>query len=158
VGELQIRTPYIMSGYLDAPDLTAAAFQDGWFRTGDLARVREGGVVELAGRAKELIVRGGNKVSPLEIEQVFAAHPDVAAAMATGLPDPVLGERIHLLVVLRPGRTCGADALREFAAPRLPKFKRPDAFHFADALPLGRTGKADRGALRVLLAAQDAGV
>jgi acyl-CoA synthetase (AMP-forming)/AMP-acid ligase II len=151
VGELQIRTPYIMNGYLDAPELTDQAFADGWFRTGDMARVRDEDVVELAGRTKELISRGGNKVSPLEIEQVFAAHPDVAAAMASGVADPILGERIHLLVVTKPGRTCSADALREFGAPRLAKFKQPDAFHFAAELPLGRTGKADRGALRRLI-------
>jgi long-chain acyl-CoA synthetase len=151
VGELQIRTPFVMNGYLDAPELTASAFQDGWFRTGDVARVRAGGVVELAGRAKELIARGGNKVSPLELEQVFSAHPDVAAAMAAGAADPILGERIHLLVVPRPGRIVTAQALREFAAPRLPKFKQPDAYHFAAELPLGRTGKSDRGALRRMI-------
>jgi long-chain acyl-CoA synthetase len=151
VGELQIRTPYVMNGYLDAPELTQRAFADGWFCTGDMARVRDRDVVELAGRAKELISRGGNKVSPLEIEQVFAAHPDVAAAMASGVADPILGERIHLLVVAKPGRTCSAAALREFGVPRLAKFKQPDVFHFAAELPLGRTGKADRGALRRLI-------
>jgi acyl-CoA synthetase (AMP-forming)/AMP-acid ligase II len=151
VGELQIRTPFIMNGYLDAPALTAVAFQGGWFRTGDMARVREGGVVELAGRAKELISRGGNKVSPLELEQVFAAHPDVAAAMAAGAADPILGERIHVLVVPRLGRVMTEESLRAHAAARLPKFRQPDAYHFADALPLGRTGKADRGALKAML-------
>jgi long-chain acyl-CoA synthetase len=151
VGELQIRTPFIMNGYLDAPALTAAAFQDGWFRTGDMARVREGGVVELAGRAKELISRGGNKVSPLELEQIFAAHPDVAAAMAAGAADPILGERIHVLVVPRPGRVMTEESLRAHAAARLPKFRQPDAYHFAEAVPLGRTGKADRGALKAMI-------
>jgi len=155
VGELQIRTPFIMSGYLDAPELTARAFQDGWFRTGDMGRVREGGVVELVGRAKELISRGGNKVSPLELEQVFAAHPDVAAAMAAGAADPILGERIHLLVVPRPGRVLTENALREHAASRLPRFRQPDAYHIAESMPLGRTGKADRGALKAMIEAGD---
>lgn len=150
-GELQIRTPFIMNGYLDAPELTTAAFQDGWFRTGDMGHVREGGVVELAGRAKELISRGGNKISPLELENVFAAHPDVAAAMAAGAADPILGERIHMLVVPRTGRVLTHDSLRAHAASRLPKFRWPDAYHFADALPLGRTGKADRGALKAMI-------
>lgn len=157
VGELQIRTPFAMNGYLDAPELTQAAFQDGWLRTGDMARLRDGDVVELAGRAKEIISRGGNKVSPLEIEQAFAEHPDVAAAMATGVADPILGERIHLLVVPRPGSSPDERALREFALARLPKFKLPDAIHFGAELPLGRTGKADRGALRRSLEAGDAG-
>jgi len=151
VGELQIRTPFIMNGYLDAPELTAAAFQDGWFRTGDMSRAREGGVVELVGRAKELISRGGNKVSPLELEQVFAAHPDIAAAMAAGAADPILGERIHLLVVPRPGRDLTEQALREHAASHLPKFRQPDVYHIADTLPLGRTGKADRGTLKAMI-------
>ncbi|MCL4799294.1 MAG: acyl--CoA ligase [Burkholderiales bacterium] len=153
VGELQIRTPYAMSGYLDQPELTAAAYRDGWFRTGDMGCTRDGGVVELVGRAKELIARGGNKISPLELEQVFAAHPDVAAAMAVGAADPALGERIHLLIVPKPACAPSAAALREFAAPRLPKYKMPDAIHFAQALPLGRTGKADRGALRRMIEA-----
>jgi acyl-CoA synthetase (AMP-forming)/AMP-acid ligase II len=150
-GELQIRTPFIMSGYLDAPELTAAAFQRDWFRTGDIARERAGGVVELAGRAKELISRGGNKISPLELEQVFAAHPDVAGAMAAGAADPILGERIHVLVVPRPGRTLTQEALRAHAASRLPRFRQPDVYYIAEALPLGRTGKADRGALRTMI-------
>ena len=150
VGELQIRTPFIMNGYLDQPELTSAAFQDGWFRTGDMARVREG-VVELTGRAKELISRGGNKISPLELEQVFAMHPDVAGAMASGAADPILGERIHVLVVPRPGRVLTPEALRAHAASRLPRFRQPDAYHIADALPLGRTGKADRGMLRAMI-------
>ena len=150
-GELQIRTPFIMNGYLDAPELTDVAFQDGWFRTGDIARQRDSGVVELAGRAKEQISRGGIKISPLELEQVFAAHPDVAAAMAAGAADPILGERIHLLVVPRPGRVLVEEALRAHAASRLPKFRQPDAYHIADALPLGRTGKADRGALKAMI-------
>jgi acyl-CoA synthetase (AMP-forming)/AMP-acid ligase II len=148
VGELQLRTPFVMNGYLDAPEATCAAFQDGWLRTGDMARLRDGEVVELAGRAKELISRGGNKVSPLEIEQVFAEHPEVAAAMATGVADAILGERIHLLVVPRPGSSPTEAALRDFAAARLPRFKQPDAIHFGVELPLGRTGKADRAALR----------
>ena len=157
VGELQLRTPFAMNGYLDAPDATRAAFQDGWLRTGDMARLRDGEVVELAGRAKELISRGGNKVSPLEVEQVFAEHPDVAAAMATGVADPILGERIHLLIVARPGRSPAEVALREFASARLPRFKQPDAIHFGDELPTGRTGKADRAALRRKLESGGAG-
>jgi acyl-CoA synthetase (AMP-forming)/AMP-acid ligase II len=140
-----------MNGYLDAPELTAAAFQGEWFRTGDIAREREDGVVELTGRAKELISRGGNKISPLELEQVFAAHPDVAGAMAAGAADPILGERIHVLVVPRPGRTLTQETLRLHAASRLPKFRQPDVYYIADALPLGRTGKADRGALRAMI-------
>ena len=155
VGELQIRTPFAMNGYLDAPEISAASYDDGWLRTGDMARLRDGEVVELAGRAKELISRGGNKISPLEVEQAFADHPDVAAVMATGVADAILGERIHLLAVRRPGCSLTEAALREFGAARLPRFKQPDAIHFGEELPLGRTGKADRSALRRALESGD---
>lgn len=169
VGELQIRSPFLMNGYLDEPALTDAAYQDGWFRTGDLARGlgegtgegtgdgmgndAAGEVVELMGRQKELISRGGNKVTPVEIEQAVCAHPDVAAAMAAGIADAVLGERIHVLVVPRAGAAFDGDALRRHLATRLERFKQPDAFHVATELPLGRTGKADRGQFKALVEA-----
>jgi long-chain acyl-CoA synthetase len=151
-GELQIRSAFMMSGYLDRPALTAAAFDGDWFRTGDIARTREGGVVELLGRAKELISRGGVKISPLEIEQILARHPDIAEALVAGIPDPLMGERIHALVVMRPGALVDEDALRAWAGKWLEKFRIPDVFHFGTALPLGRTGKADRGRLREIAA------
>lgn len=152
-GELLIRTPFGMLGYLDQEDLTRASFQDGYFRTGDLARPGPDGSVVLAGRLKDVISRGGNKIVPLEIDRLFASHPDVNAALATGVPDPLLGERIHLLVVARPGARLDQRALLDWAAGRIEKFKLPDAVHFADELPVGRTGKADRGVLRERIAA-----
>jgi len=152
VGELQIATPYAMRGYLDAPDLTAGAFSGRWFRTGDLARVVDGGLVELMGRRKEVISRGGNKVTPVEIEQALCAHPDVAAAMAVGVVDPLLGERIHMLLVPRSGTTLDLAAIQDFLATRLERYKHPDRYYLADALPTGRTGKADRGQLRTMIA------
>ncbi len=151
VGELQIRSPYLMRGYLDAPELTSAAYQDGWFKTGDLGRDVDGQVVELMGRQKEVISRGGNKVTPAEIEQSICSHPDVAAALAVGIADAVLGERIHLLVVARAGTQLEVDALRQHLATRLERYKHPDTFYFAPALPLGRTGKADRAQFKALV-------
>lgn len=157
VGELQIRSPYLMRGYLDDPALTEAGYQEGWFKTGDIARELGSGVgngvgsetdgqlVELMGRLKEVISRGGNKVTPVEIEQALCAHADVSAAMAVGIADPVLGERIHVLVVPRGGVALDIASLREHLEPRLERYKHPDAYYLAEALPLGRTGKADRG-------------
>jgi long-chain acyl-CoA synthetase len=150
-GELQILTRFIMSGYLDEPVLTQKAFHENYFRSGDIARSRGNGVVELVGRAKELISRAANKISPLEIEQVFLKHPAVAEAMVTGVPDPVIGERIHILIIPRNAAEPSEDELRSWASQWLEKFKMPDAFHFGTALPLGRTGKADRGRLRELV-------
>jgi acyl-CoA synthetase (AMP-forming)/AMP-acid ligase II len=152
-GELQIRSPTAMAGYLDAPDSTAAAFEDGWFRTGDLARRRDDGRLELVGRAKDLIIRAGNKVSPLELERVFAEHPDVAGALVTGAPDLTKGEAIHLLVVPRDGARLDQPRLIDWARGRLERYKLPDRVHFAAELPLGRSGKADRAAFRKLIEA-----
>ena len=151
-GELALRSPYHMHGYLDAPALTAASYDpDGYFLTGDLARERPDGLVELIGRAKELIVRGGNKISPLELERLYLEHPDVGNALATGVGDERLGEAIHVLIVPRPGAAPEADELRRWAEGRIDPYKRPDAVHIGDALPTGRTGKADRRALRDLI-------
>lgn len=148
MGELQISSPFLMSGYLDEPALEP--IKAGWLATGDLARERDPGVVELVGRKKELIYRGGHKVSPQEIEFACGAHPRVAAALAVGRPDERMGQRIHLLVVPRaPGVT--AAELRGFLSGHLEKYKLPDAFYFAAALPAGRTGKADRGQFVALL-------
>ena len=147
-GELQIRTPFAMNGYLDEPELTRAAFADGYFRTGDLARAREDGRVELAGRIKDIIIRGGANVSPLELDHLLAQHPDVAAALTAGVPDPMVGERIHALVVPRANASIGEKDLRQWVAGRIERFKWPDVYHFGRELPTGRTGKVDRGALR----------
>jgi long-chain acyl-CoA synthetase len=147
-GELQIRTPFAMNGYLDEPELTRAAFADGYFRTGDLARAREDGRVELAGRIKDIIIRGGANVSPLELDHLLAQHPDVAAALTAGVPDPMVGERIHALVVPRANASIGETDLRQWIAGRIERFKWPDVYHFGRELPTGRTGKVDRGALR----------
>src|SRR5262249_54019537 len=150
-GELQIKTPTPMRGYLDAPDLTAAAFDDGWLRTGDLARLRPDGRVELVGRAKDLILRAGNKIAPLELERVLAEHPDVVAVLATGAPDPLKGEQVHLFVVPRDGAGLDQARLLDWARERLDRHKLPDRIHFGRELPVGATGKADRRALRALV-------
>jgi long-chain acyl-CoA synthetase len=148
IGELNISSPFLMSGYLDEPALTP--IRDGWLATGDLAREREPGIVEIAGRKKELIYRGGNKVSPLEIEFACSAHPKVAAALAIGRPDERLGQRIHALVVPRENGLTVSD-LRAFLATRVERYKIPDLFYFARELPAGRTGKADRGRFAAML-------
>lgn len=158
VGELLIRTPYLMTGYLSDSAKTQATMTGAWLRTGDLARVRmNDGMVELAGRSKQLIVRGGVKVSPLEIEALFAEHPGCADCLAVGLPDPVLGERIHLLVVPRNDKVPDSDALRVWGRSGMERYKVPDRFHIVPELPLGRTGKIDRLQAR-RIAAEAAGI
>ena len=143
-----------MAGYLDDLTQTAAAFADGYFRTGDLATVRNDGYVQLVGRSKDVISRGGNKIAPLEIEHLFAQHQGVLAALAFGVPDDRLGESLHLMVVARDGSLSEGD-LREWAKSRLERFRTPDVFHFVEALPAGRTGKADRAAARMYLSRRE---
>lgn len=150
VGELQIRSPAVMSGYLDDPGQTAAVFDDGYFRTGDLVSEREDGYVELVGRSKDIVSRGGNKIAPLEIENVFVQHGGVAAALVFGMPDDKLGERLHMMVVSRDP-TLDEMQLRAWSAERLERFKIPNVIHFVGSLPVGRTGKADRAAARTEL-------
>ncbi|MGD9866490.1 MAG: class I adenylate-forming enzyme family protein [Hyphomicrobiales bacterium] len=152
-GELQIRSPYAMRGYLDEPALTAEAFQDGYLRTGDQARLREDGFVEITGRLKDLVNRAGNKIAPVEIEASFLAHPQVMEALAAGVPDPMRGEALHLVVVGRPGACLDPEALLHWASERMERFKLPDRIHVAAELPVGGTGKADRNALRAMIAA-----
>lgn len=144
-----------MLGYLDDPLLTEKAFEGGYFKTGDLALLREDGYVQLVGRSKDIVSRGGNKIGPLEIENLFARHEAVAAALAFGMPDERLGESLHLMIVRRDPRLTESD-LREWARERIERFKLPDAIHFVDTLPVGRTGKADRAAAQLALQQQGA--
>jgi long-chain acyl-CoA synthetase len=150
-GELQIRSPYLMTGYLDDAELTLAAHSDSYFKTGDLAFINPEGDVQFRGRQKEIIVRGGNKVTPMEVEQAVNMFPGVMTAMATGVEDPLLGETIHVLIV--PSAQCSLDfeRLQEFLTGKLEKYKIPDAFYIAESVPVGRTGKADRRELKLMI-------
>lgn len=147
-GGLQIYSPYLMKGYLGDQELTKAAFSGEWFKTGDIAKEVAPSILELMGRSKDLISRGGNKVTPGEIEQAICAHPSVAAAMAVGMPDAVLGERIHVLIVLNSSKSISKEEINSHLSLRLEKYKLPDFFYVVDSLPTGKTGKADRTQLR----------
>ena len=149
-GELQIRTPFGMLGYLDNPALTEASFDGGYFKTGDLARMTAEGTVALVGRAKDIISRGGNKIAPLEIDNLLAEHPEIAAALCASVADERLGEVIHAVIVTRAGARLDAADLRDWLLARTERFKVPDVFHFRDALPSGASGKADRRAVAQL--------
>jgi acyl-CoA synthetase (AMP-forming)/AMP-acid ligase II len=149
-GELQIRTPFGMLGYLDGAALTEASFDGGYFKTGDLARMTADGAVALIGRAKDIISRGGNKIAPLEIDNLLAQHPEIAAALCAGVADERLGEVVHAVIVTRAGARLDAATLRDWLLARTERFKVPEVFHFRDALPSGSSGKADRRAVAQL--------
>jgi len=140
-GELWIKTPAVMDGYLDAPEETAAVLIDGWFRTGDIARVDGEGFVTIVGRARERIKRGGYSIFPAEVESVLLAHPAVAEAAVVAMPDPTLGEEVAAFVALRPGTSADAEALIAWCRDRLAAFKYPRRVTLLDALPRSATGK-----------------
>ena len=156
-GELLVRTPFGMAGYLDDPALTDAAFIDGYYRTGDLAKQMPDGSVALVGRLKELVSRGGNKIAPQEIDDILSSHPAVSASLSAGLPDARLGEALHSAVVLAAGHEITATALRSWLAERTERFKLPDTITIMDALPTGPTGKASRAELKRILVSQLSG-
>ena len=142
VGEVVIRGPNVMQGYRNNPEANASSFVDGWFRTGDQGRMEATGHLRLTGRLKELINRGGEKISPLEVDAVLAEHPLVAEAVSFGVPDPMYGEEVHAAVVLG-GEVTRAE-LERFCKERLAAFKVPKVFHIVDALPRTATGKVQR--------------
>ncbi len=143
-GEVAIRGRNVFQGYENNPEANAAAFTDGWFRTGDEGRLDEQGYLRLTGRIKELINRGGEKVSPLEVDTVLMDHPAVAQCLTFGVPHPMLGEEVAAAIVARDGVTCAETDLREFAATRLAAFKVPRRIYFMEELPKGPTGKLMR--------------
>lgn len=144
IGEVVIRGRNVTAGYEANPEANAKAFTDGWFRTGDQGAFDADGFLSLTGRLKELINRGGEKVSPLEVDGVLSGHPAVAQALCFAIPHPKLGEEVGAAVVLREGMDCGERELREFAAQHLADFKVPRKVVFLAEIPKGATGKLMR--------------
>ena len=144
IGEVVIRGPNVTPGYDNNPSANAKAFTNGWFRTGDQGRIDEEGYVFLTGRLKEIISRGGEKFSPLEVDVVLLDHPAIAQACTFGIPHDKLGEEVGVVVVLRPGETVSEAEVRDFAAVRLAAFKVPRRVLIMDDLPKGATGKVQR--------------
>jgi acyl-CoA synthetase (AMP-forming)/AMP-acid ligase II len=148
IGELWLRTPTRMTGYWRDAEATAATVVDGWLRTGDLASIDERGLVRLAGRRKEMFVRGGYNVYPAEVEAQLSAHPAVAEVAVVPRPDPVMGEIGVAVVVPRDrARPPTLDDLRGWLAGRLAGYKHPEAVRVVDVLPLTPMQKLDRAAL-----------
>lgn len=148
VGEIIVRGDDVMVGYWRAPELTAEAVIDGYYRTGDLAMVDDEGYIYIVDRKKEMIICGGFNIYPAEIEQILFAHPDIYEAAAVGIPDEEWGEQIKAVVVLKPERTASAEDILAFCAKSLPGFKRPRSVDFAQELPKNPNGKIVRRLVR----------
>ncbi len=144
VGEVVIRGPNVTAGYENNPTANAENFTDGWFRTGDQGVMDRDGYLRITGRLKEIINRGGEKVSPREIDEVLMDHPAVQQVVTFAVPHEKLGEEIAAAIVLREGKTTTEKEIREFASMQLADFKVPRTILFMDEIPKGPTGKLQR--------------
>jgi len=149
-GEVVARGATIMRGYLNKPEETAAALKDGWLHSGDVGHFDEDGYLVLVDRKKELIIRGGENISPSEVEAVLAAHPGVLEVAVVGRPDPIMGEEPVAFVVAREGHVLDAAELLEQVRAVLAKFKVPKEIRFVEALPRNPVGKIVKAPLREL--------
>jgi acyl-CoA synthetase (AMP-forming)/AMP-acid ligase II len=144
VGEVVIRGPNVTAGYENNPKANDEAFVDGWFRTGDQGVMDAEGYLSITGRLKEIINRGGEKVSPREIDEILLDHVSVAQVVVFGAPHKRLGEEVAAMVVLHEGHECGERELQQFVAQRVAGYKVPKKILFVDELPKGATGKLQR--------------
>jgi fatty-acyl-CoA synthase len=148
-GELCTRGYHVMKGYDEEPEATASAIDaEGWLHTGDLATMEPDGHFHITGRAKEMIIRGGENLFPAEIEAYLATHPKIAEAHVVGLPDAKLGETVLAWIRLRAGAAATEDEVREFCAGKIAHFKIPQYFRFVDAFPMTVTGKIQKFKIR----------
>ena len=153
-GEIVIRGPNVTAGYENNPKANAEAFADGWFRTGDQGVMDADGYLTITGRLKEIINRGGEKVSPREVDELIMDHPAVAQVVTFGMPHPKLGEEVAACVVLREGASLTERELQAFLAGRAADYKVPKKILFMDEIPKGATGKLQRIGLAQKLAVQ----
>jgi acyl-CoA synthetase (AMP-forming)/AMP-acid ligase II/thioesterase domain-containing protein len=152
LGEILVGGPTVTSGYLNAPELNRVSFVDGWYKTGDIGTLDEDGFLTLHGRKDDLINRGGEKISPVEIDDALVRHPAIAEAAAFAVPHPRLGEDVAAAIVLRTGMTATPVELRGYLQEQLASFKVPRRIVIRDHLPKGQTGKVLRRQLTESLA------
>lgn len=152
-GELCLRGACVVRGYWDDAEATTAAFREGWFHSGDIARIDRRGRITILDRAKDMVIRGGENVYSIEVEDALLAHPEVLAAAVFGLPDKILGEIVAAVVQVREGSTLCEGQLQEFVAARIAHFKVPATLRLTiEDLPKNETGKILKRRLRDMLA------
>ncbi|MGE5226954.1 MAG: AMP-binding protein, partial [Planctomycetaceae bacterium] len=149
VGELCTRGYLVMRGYWEDPASTAEAVDaDGWMHTGDLAAMREDGYVHIAGRSKDMIIRGGENIYPREVEEFLYTHPSIADVQVVGVPDPKYGEEVCAWVILHEGAEASQEEIRRFCHGRIATYKIPRYVRFVDAFPTTVTGKVQKYRMR----------
>ena len=144
IGEIVIRGPNVTAGYESNPKANAEAYTNGWFRTGDQGTLDADGYLSLTGRLKEIINRGGEKISPREVDEILMDHPAVAQVVCFGMPHPKLGEEVAAAIVLREGQQATERELQDFVGKRAADFKVPKRILILDEIPKGATGKLQR--------------
>jgi long-chain acyl-CoA synthetase len=147
VGELAVRGHCVMKGYYKRPEATAEAIRDGWYHTGDLARMDADGYVTIVGRTREMIIRGGFNVYPAEVEDVLSSHPKVAIAAVIGIPDDYYGEEVKAFIVPHRHTVLEADEIIAWARDNMAAHKYPRVVEIRTVLPLTDTGKVLKRAL-----------
>lgn len=157
IGEICARGPCTMTGYHNNPEATAAAIdEDGWLHTGDLGRMELTGHLVVTGRLKEMIIRGGENLYPVEIENVLNDHPSVAEVAVIGMPDDRMGEIVAALVRLNPGKSLDPGSLKQFCRERMSPQKTPSVWQAVDGFPMTASGKIQKFKLRKLVCKVDA--
>ena len=150
VGEICVSGPLLSGGYWKLPDATAETFRDGWMHTGDLATIDAEGYVNIVGRIKDMIIRGGENVYPREIEEFLYTHPAIADVQVIGVPDERYGEELMAWVVLRSGASLSEDEVKEFCKGQIAHFKIPRYVKIVDSFPMTVTGKVQKFKMREL--------
>ncbi len=147
-GEIWLKAGSMMKSYLNRPDATADAFSDGWYRTGDMARIDADGYLFIVDRIKDMIVTGGENVYSKEVEDMIMEYPDVAGAAVVGAPHPEWGETVNAFIVPTKDTELSEETLKNFLAERLARYKIPKKFHFVTELPHTPSGKVMKYKLR----------
>jgi long-chain acyl-CoA synthetase len=147
-GELLIKGPQVMKGYLNRPEETAATLSDGWLHTGDIATMDEDGYFYIVDRKKDLIISSGYNIYPRDVEEVYFEHPKVAEAAVIGIPDAKRGENVKVFIVLKKGQTATVEEMIAYCEGKLAKYKWPTEIEFRDELPKSNVGKVLKKELR----------
>jgi len=148
VGEICLKSDWLMKGYWNRAEATAESMQDGWFHTGDAGYFDEDGYLYIHDRLKDMIISGGENIYPAEVENALFAHPAVADVAVIGVPDEKWGEAVKAIVVRKPGEELTAGGLIDFARERIARYKVPRSVDFVDELPRNPSGKVLRRELR----------
>jgi len=148
VGEIAVRGPHVVAGYFDDPEETADKFRSGWFLTGDLGTMDKDGFIFVSGRKKEMIIRGGENVYPVSVENVLCLHPKILEVAVCGVPDEVMGEKVVACIVPLPGTCLTEDEVLKFCSGKLAKYQIPEYIKFVSAIPKNPGGKMMKGKLK----------